>query len=421
MPRRRRVVLGMLALLAVGACDDAEPVADGQRTPPALVTDARSARPSGLSGPGGSPRTVTEWSLPAAQDAPETAVEVVRSLPYRDGQDPTVTPLAVSPSGEVLVSTFDPGSFDAGALELLATMPVQLWTEDGLEPMGSTEALVPGDAHRQVASGAFAGGSPAWHETTGVGVGTSDWRIVARPGDAPVLLARSEQLFPAGELPGFGDSSRLAAVGDRVGWETAAAREDGTVRTRLVSVPVTGGELRVEAELAAVPAGAADGWVVVRLEDVDAAGMDEGGQPLAAQTTIDLVAPGGRVRTLVELRGVTVSQLAAGGGEVLAWADGTDVYAGATGGTAIERLAAAPGTSVVPESLMVCGERVVWALSPTDGPATTYVRDPSTGEVATLPTVPGDAPVVCGGDYLAWTEPVDGGGVVTLARFTGTG
>src|SRR5699024_112461 len=145
-------------------------------------------------------------------------VEVVRTLPYREGEDPTVTPLAVSPSGEVLVSTFAPGSFDAGSLELLATTPVHLWTETGLQPLGSTEAL--GEAHRQVVSGTFAGESPAWHETTGVQIGTTDWRVFASAGDAPVLLARSEQVVPDTERAGLAGRPRLTASGDRVGWET---------------------------------------------------------------------------------------------------------------------------------------------------------------------------------------------------------
>lgn len=425
MPRHRLVALGMLAVLAASACDDAEPTAV-PAAPSAQAAEVATAgqgpRPTapGLTGPDGSPVVTTERGLPGVPDAPEAAVEVVRTLSYREGEDATVTPHAVASSGEVLVSISEPGSFDAGTMELLATTAVQLWTETGLEPVGSTETLVPGDAHRQVVGAVFADGAPAWHETMNVQAGTSDWRMFARPADAPVLLARSEQLFPAGELPDFVGHPRLAAAGDRVGWETAAVWEDGTLRTRLVSVPVTGGELRVEAELAAMPAGVAGGWVTVRLEDRDVAGVDEDGLPLAAHTSIDLVAPGGEARTLVELRGLTVSQVAAGGGEVLAWTDGTDVYVGTTGRPAVQRLAGAPGTSVAERSLAVCGERVVWAAAPADAPATTYLLDPATGAVAEPPTVPGDGTVVCGGPYLAWTQPGDGGAerVVTLARFT---
>lgn len=375
---------------------------------------------SGLSGPDGSPLAVTELSLPAPQDAPEAGVEVVRTLPYREGEDPTVTPLAVSPSGEVLVSTFAPGSFDAGSLELLATTPVHLWTETGLQPLGSTEAL--GEAHRQVVSGTFAGESPAWHETTGVQIGTTDWRVFASAGDAPVLLARSEQVVPDTERAGLAGHPRLTASGDRVGWETVEAREDGTLRTRLVSVPVSGGELRVEADLAAMPAGVAGGWVTLRLEDRDVVGVDADGdaQAPAAGTSIDLVTPGGDVRTLVELDGASVLELAAGGGEVVAWTDEADVFVGTTEGPEVQRLLAVPGTSVVPRSLAVCGERVVWAASPADGPSATYVFDPATGEVSALPTGAGDGTTVCGGPFLAWTQLDDDGGehVVTLARFT---
>ncbi|PYG01725.1 hypothetical protein SAMN05216184_101189 [Georgenia satyanarayanai] len=431
MPRHRLLALGTLAVLAVSACDGADPtaVAAGRNAPPAEAavapTDTPAASPA-LTGPDGSPLSVTELDIPAPDDAAEVTVEVLRTLSYREGEDATVTPRAVSPSGEVLISTTDPGSFDGAALELLATTPVHLWTEEGLDPLGSTEALVPGDAHRQVVSATFAGGSPAWHETTGLQAGTSDWRMVARPGAAPVLLARSEQLFPAGELPGLAGHPRLTAAGDRVGWETVEEREDGTLRTRLVSVPVSGGELRTEAELATMPAGAADGWVTVRVEDRDVVGVDEDGGPLAAQTSIDVVTPGGDTRTLVELHGGTVSQLAAGGGQVLAWADQTDVYVGTTGRSAVQRLVAAPGTSVVPSSLAVCGEHVVWAASSTGGPATTYVLHPATGRAGALPAVAGDATIVCGGPYLAWTQVDDGGGehVVTLARLaapTGAG
>ncbi|MBD8060917.1 hypothetical protein [Oceanitalea stevensii] len=415
MPRHRLVALGALAVLAVSACDGAEPAA---------VAPERSAAPaaSGFSGPDGSPLSVTELSLPAPQDAPEAGVEVVRTLSYREGEDPTVTPSAVSPSGEVLVSTFAPGSFDAGALELLATTPVHLWTEDGLDPLGSTEDLVAGDAHRQVVSGTFAGESPAWHETTGVQVGTTDWRVFASAGGAPVLLARSEQVVPDTERAGLAGHPRLTASGDRVGWETVQAREDGTLRTRLVSVPVSGGELRVEAELATMPAGVADGWVTLRLEDRDVVGVDEDGdaQEPAAGTSIDHVTPGGDARTLVELDGAPVLELAAGGGEVVAWTDEADVFVGTTEGPEVQRLLAVPGTSVVPWSLAVCAERVVWAASPADGPSTTYVFDPATGEVSALPTVPGDGTTVCGGPFLAWTQLDDDAGehVVTLARFT---
>ncbi len=397
----------MLALSACGGEETATP-AVGPAAPPV----------ASLTGPDGSALVVTELSLPAAQDAPEARVEVLRTLP--EGEDGTVTPYAVSSSGEVLVSTFAPDSFDAGALELLATTPVHLWTEDGLVPLGSTGALVPGDPHRQVVSATFADGSPAWHETTGVQVGTSDWRMFARRGDAPALLARSEQVVPA-ELPGLVGHPQLAAAGDRVGWETVEEREDGTLRTRLVSVPAAGGELRVEAELAAMPAGTAAGWVTLRLEDRDVAPVDEDGQPLeaAAGTSIDLVAPGGVARTLVELDGLPVSQLAAGGGEVLAWSDETDVHVGTTVGSVVHHLLPAPGTSVVPWSLAVCDERVVWAAAPADGPATTYVFDPATGAVGVLPAVPGDGGTVCGGPYLAWTQADDDGErVVTLARLT---
>ncbi|WP_454085216.1 hypothetical protein [Georgenia sp. Marseille-Q6866] len=413
MPRHRLVALGALAVLAVSACDGAEPAA---------VAPERSAAPavSGLSGPDGSPLAVTELSLPAPQDAPEAGVEVVRTLPYREGEDPTVTPLAVSPSGEVLVSTFAPGSFDAGSLELLATTPVHLWTGTGLQPLGRTEAL--GEAHRQVVSGTFAGESPAWHETTGVQIGTTDWRVFASAGDAPVLLARSEQVVPDTERAGLAGHPSLTASGDRVGWETAQAREDGTLRTRLVSVPVSGGELRVEAELATMPAGVAGGWVTLRLEDRDVVGVDADGdaQAPAAGTSIDLVTPGGDARTLVELDGASVLELAAGGGEVVAWTDEADVFVGTTEGPEVQRLLAVPGTSVVPGSLAVCGERAVWAASPADGPSTTYVFDPATGEVSALPTGAGDGTTVCGGPFLAWTQLDDDGGehVVALARFT---
>lgn len=425
MPRHRILALGTLAVLAASACDDAEPAAVevGQGTPPAEVAVAPggngpTAAP-GLAGPDGSPLELTELSVPAADGAAEVTVEVLRTLTYREGEDASVTPLAVSPSGEVLVSSMEPGTFDAGALEMLATMPVDLWTADELVALGSTEGLVPGDAHRQVVGGTFAAGLPAWHETTGLQVGTSDWRMVAQSADGPALLARSEQLFPAGELPGLAGHPRLTAVGDRVGWETAEQREDGTLRTRLVSVPVTGGELRTEAGLATMPVAAADGWVTVRLEDRDVVAVDEDDERLAAQTSIDLVTPGGEARALVELSDLQVSQLAAGSGQVVAWADEEEVYVGTTGGSAVQRLVAAAGTSVVPWSLAVCDEHVVWGAFAADGTATTYVLDPASGDIGALPAVPGDTAVVCGGPYLAWTQTDDGGErVVTLSRLT---
>lgn len=433
MRQRWRFVLGALLPLVVltAACEEgagpegaatvptvlAEP--DGDESVAPAIPHADASVTAEMAWPDGRAVDVIDIVVPAAEDATVADVEVVRTIDFNGMTGESLTVRAVSADGAALFDAMDREAFDMEAWGLNATSPVHLWTEIGLEPVGDTTELVHGDPHRQVISGALVGDALTWHETASVDMFVSDWRMFRRnvDGGDVELLARSEQVHPAGDLPTAVGDAKLAPSGDRVGWHTTYARDDGTLRTRLVSVPTAGGELREEADLVAMPEGVADGWVVLRMIDQSVPGAEKGWEIQDPNTVagIGLVEPGGGSRTLVELTGGAdgtteswgLAQLAAGGGEVYAWtASDGHAYAATVDGRTVTRLRQPPGMEVVPHSLAVCDELVVWsAAGPAEeSPVFTYLFDPASEEIALLPSTNSLGQTTCGGSYIAWTE-----------------
>jgi len=365
--------------------------------------------------PDGTAVEFTDIEVPPASQADAAQVEIAREQDYDVVTGPVLTVRALSPDGVALVDSMDPAAFDTDTWVLNATTPVNLWTENGLQPVGDTDGLIPEDEHRQVLNAAFAGDSITWLETASIDLFVSDWRIFRRDlnGGEVELLARSEQVHPEGQLPLAVGDAVLAPAADRVGWHTTYVREDGTLRTKLVSIPADGGDLRDEADLVAMPAGAEDGWVALRMIDQSVAGAEEGWeiQDPNAAASIDFIEPGGQARALVEFPGGTsdlwaVARIAAGGGDVYAWAmnDG-HIYVSSVDGSDVFRLTQPSDVQVVPHSLAVCGERVAWSVAPEEGsPTVTYLFDPADGEIALLPSENSLGNTTCGGPFVAWTE-----------------
>lgn len=423
--RRRPLLWAVLAALALStACEaDASP-GGGAASDPATSTQPSGGEPSPsldeqgarIAWPDGTAVDLGFLDVPTPEGASEAQVDIVRSIDYDARIGPVPSIRAISPNGVALLDFIDPAAFDMETWTLNATTPVSLWTDKGTEELGDTTTFIPGDPHRQVISGGFVGDSVTWKETASINMFTSDWRMFRRDLDGGdiELLARSEQVHPDGGLPRAVGGPALTASGDRVAWHTSYLRDDGSWRTKLVSVPGAGGELRDEADLVAMPEGVTDGWVVLRMIDRTVAGAETGWeiQDPNAVASIDLVEPGGEVRVLVEFPGGTgaewgVSQIAAGGGEVYAWsASDGDVYVSSVEGVEVLRLRQPAGMHVVPHSLAVCDERVVWSAADIEeeAPAITYVFDPADGQITRLPSEHSLGNAVCGGPYIAWTE-----------------
>lgn len=422
--RRRPLLWALLAVVTLTAACEANASPGGAATAPTSISEPDNVQATAETGPSmhmawpdGAGIEPTVITVPAPADARPAHVEIERTLDYDMTTGPIPTVRAISLEGVALVDSMDAAAFDTDTWTLTATTPVNLWTDSGLEPVGDTTALVPGDPHRQVISGAFVSETVTWKETASTDMFQSDWRMFRRDidGGEVEVLARSEQVHPEGRLPRAVGGPMLAPFGDRVAWHTTYAREDGTLRTKLVSVPATGGELRDEADLVAMPEGVDDGWVVLRMIDQTVAGAEEGWEIQDANTvaSIDLIEPGGSARPLVVFpRGTSgntwgIAEIAAGGGDVYAWvASDGEVYTASLDGETVVRLRQADGLQPVPHSLAVCDERVIWSAAGTEDGAgsATYLFDPADGQVTRLPSGSSVGDNVCGGSYIAWTE-----------------
>ena len=441
--RGARGVAALVLVLGTAACeaDTTGDDSDQPRGEPQTETsqpDTAAAAGSGseqIAGPNGQALSFTDVEVPSPDKASEASLVVERTLDDEADIDATVGVLAVAPDGDVLVSRSHRSDYDAASEQLIASGRVGIWTVDGIEDLGSTEDLVPGDPYRQVVSGVFADGSVAWKETASVNLGTSDWRMFRHDldGGAPEVLARSEDVFPAGGLARAVGGSILATVGNRVAWHTTYEREDGTLRTKVVSVPVSGGELRTEADLVAMPAGADAGWVTLRMVDATVEGVakDYQIQDPRRASGIELLEPGGTARELIRFPLGTDDDWAVGriaaGGDIYAWDMGEHVYVASIDGSVAYRLIQPEGATLDPYGLAVCDSRVAWSVTSGqgEGPNDIFVLDPQTGEVFLLPTEnnpSGD--ITCGGEHIAWTEIEDSNGTdiytVTLARWQTT-
>lgn len=420
----RLALLLALAALAVAGCDDpavSEPVPSPTTTPVppphAWTPPARdwSAVP-GILGPDGQAVAVSE--VGAGEPSGTVPVEVVRTHRYRPEGDDIVRVLDLRPDGSAVVALVRLDDFDGGTLELLAPARLALWSEAGLVPLGSTEGLVPGDPYREAAVAAATDTAVVWLETSLTGVGEPRWRFFrASPdaGAAPALLVRSEDASAgAGGRPLL-DASGPAVVGDRLVWASSHTAAGDAVGSAVLSVPLDGGEVRVEAEGAALPAATDAGLAVLRLP----AGGGAGGP-----TGIDLLAPGGEARPLVRFPGPA----AAGGhvptlvadGTLVAWVLDHHLYVTTVDGGEVQRVRT-PGP-VDPYGVVVCDGRVVWTPEHEEDawPTAAYVLDPATGQVSVLGTGPHAAGVTCGGPYLSWVqvEPTTDEVSVVVGRWT---
>lgn len=423
--RRRPFLWALLVAVALSTACEADTAPGGAATAAATSSGPSGEAPSApevaepdvhIARPDGTAVDLIDIEVPSPAEAGEAQVDIVRTFDFDGLAGPVPSVRAISQEGVALVDAMDPAAFDMETWTLNATTPVSLWTESGMEPVGDTTSLVPGDPHRQVISGAFVGDSVVWKETASIDMFLSDWRMFRRDidGGDVELLARSEQVHPEGDLPRAVGGPALTRSGDRVAWHTSYPRDDGTWRTKLLSVPGAGGELREEADLAAMPEGVADGWVVLRMVDrsVDGAEKSWEIQDPNSVASIDLIEPGGQAHTLVTFPGGTgqawgVAQIAAGGGDVYAWsASDGHAYVSTVDSTEAVRLVQPPGTQVVPHSLAVCDERVVWSAGgiEEEAPAVTYVFDPADRQITRLPSEHSLGTTVCGGRYIAWTE-----------------
>lgn len=437
-PTSALTVAVLLALVGATACGTGpgEELRDGATPsqPTAQPTQSQEATHPTMSGhvagPEGERLPFTDLEVREPGSAEQPSVEILKTLNYTWAEDPTVTVSAVAPDGRALVSSMNQSDFDQSTFTLQATSPVSLWADDGLESLGSTEELIPGDPHRQVLDAQFVNDSVVWQETSSTDLFVSDWRMFRHDldGGAPQLVARSEQVFPAGSLPMAVGRPVLAAVGNRVGWHTTYEREDGTLRTKVVSVPAAGGELRTESEIAAMPAGAADGWVTLRMIDETVEGAEGGWEIQAPRRAsgIDLIEPGGDVVPLITFPGGTddnwaVAKIAADE-HAYAWVAPGEVYVATIGSDTRHRLHHSPDVTVDPHSLSVCGQRVLWVTVSGESIAAIYVFDLESGQISTLPANNPVASVACGGDYVSWTDIETTAGsevrTVKLGRFT---
>lgn len=424
--------IAALTLLAVcTACTaTASPSPTTTVPSPGAPSDAAPAQPAAgareLVWPDGSIVESVEIDATLARPAGEDDYRLLEvSIQQWEGQD--VLPLSLGPDGRTLVTVIPPDNYDESTGFLKSPAVVGMLDGQQFEPFDSTVDAIAGDPPRQTAGGGMiANGHAVWLETASTNLFTSDWRIftkdLTRPA-SPVLVAKAEDVYPPGELPLAVGEHRPILSGDRVYWQTTYQRENGSFRTKIVSTPLAGGDLRTEVDLASEPAAFEGGIVAAQMHDVTVEGAQSSWQiqdPRRA-SGLTLVDADGRSRPFVSFSNVTddewfVRELAAGGTTV-ALSIGDSIYILGTDRERAVRVRMSSNTEA--SGVAVCGDRVTWTdISSGDGRGEhQYMFNVSTNELVAVTTPSNPGAGTCYGDTFLWySQSDDGGATLTTWR-----
>ena len=411
---RRAAQLAAIALLAVSAgctagapaksvplpATPSSPTTSGEPTSPAPTsTPAPGAR--GLLWPDGSAVEATVVDLKNARAAVDGDYRIVAEVPAT-WQGKHVLTLAAGPNETVLVAVFPEDNDDEATGLLKHHTEVGIMDREEFKPFASTVDAVPDDAPRQTGGGTIASGYAAWMETPSTQVGSLDWRIFTKDlktDAAPVLVAKAESL----------DSAWGPVIsGGRVYWETSEGPGDGTWSIKILSAPLVGGDVRVELDLASMPAAVDGGLVVEQLTEGAVVSPDDAAPTDAVirSTGISVFDGKGAAKPLVTFARPTTDDWfvreIAGDGPTVAMAIGHDLYVLGTSGTKATRIEMAGGTTA--GGLAVCGDLVTWADVP-DGESDAdhqYVYDVGTEELLVVDVPANAGASSCNGRTILW-------------------
>lgn len=248
-----------------------------------------------------------------------------------------------------------------------------------------------------------------WVEDTAEDYFTNAWRIYASPFPnnwSPRLLADSAGVVPDGAPAAVGTARPVFSEG-RVWWHAAYEREDGQLRTRVVSVPLAGGDLREERVQAALPTAVDGGVVVSVMADVTADdGSRQDPRAVAGLAKIDASGGvteivrfdplGGDDRLIYPVLGTAQSL-------ILGLADRLTVIPVDGTGPGLE-IQGPEGMSLA--GLATCGNVATWTYSAGASSVSTdqYLLDLVTHDLVRVPVEHGNSLSYCAGDLVAWDE-----------------
>lgn len=356
----------------------------------------------------------------SAESAPRS-YEVVRTHDQRLAVDENMGVLGLGADGVALVSLGYRSDFDAGIGEMAVADRIGAWTDDGVEEFPSAADVFADELPRQAVTGVVTEDYFVWHETTSTDLYFDSWRIFSRPraGGPIALIAQSEQMFPEGPHPQVAGWLELTASDEEVAWRSSYRRDDGAIRSAVVSVPVGGGDLTVEQEIATFPDASDAGWVTVRMNETMYPD-DNADQVLTDSdrlTGIDLVERAREPVPMISLEGTLsqdwyIAQIAAGG-RMFAWQIDSSIYVASIDGDFYYRIDPEPGRAIESWSLTICSGQVSWLTRPgsptewVDGSNEMHAFDPSTATLRAIDTEHSPNFLQCAGDYASWQEFLD--------------
>ncbi|QIK82518.1 hypothetical protein [Sanguibacter sp. HDW7] len=279
------------------------------------------------------------------------------------------------------------------------------WTRGTVTPLDN--ALSTGGAWTSAT--AHTEGDIVWAEDTAEDYFANAWRIFASPfpkGWSPRLLADSAGVVPEGAPAAVGTAVPVISA-ERVWWHAAYEREDGQLRTRVVSVPLAGGDLREELVQAALPTAVDGGVVVAVMADVTA---DDGSrQHPRAVTGLAKIDASGGVSEIVRFDPVGGDDrlihpvLGAAQSLVVGLADRLTVIPVDGTGPGLE-IQGPEGTTLA--GVAACGNVATWTYTTDASSVSTdqYLLDLVTHDLVRVPVEHGNSRSHCAGDLVAWDE-----------------
>lgn len=346
-----------------------------------------------LRGPDGAPLVATTIDVTAAQPAAEgTQYSVVVETPPTTASGDPATALGVRPDGTAL----------------LAGIPADLVTKDAtLEGEATFGGYVEGTLTELTRATALPVNASTtddvtvWVESLTGDVAHGRWRIRAIADKGGVTtLAESKNLGVPGNVHAAIATPRPVVFDDRVYFNAAYVEQDGTSRVQVLSVPVAGGEVRVEVKGATTPVVFDGGVAVLRLGD----GLAEDGAQNPLDTVGVSVLLDGRYQEIVSVGASgnpgahgTISDLAGGGGTLSFARQGVVYVVDARDGTAVA-VAAPSDTTFV--GVAQCGSRLTWSALGQEAGQLVYDIDEGTLWRVADAAVTGRS--FCAGDLLAW-------------------
>ena len=361
----------------------------------------------GVRWPDGSPLLAGDIDPTSALTLDAAGAEQIDTIPS-DAPLRTV-PLGVAGDGRVVVSRMQSESIETEDAD-----DIGFWDGD-FARLGSTEKLVPVGPNRQTVGASDDGTTLVWTEISGTNIVASDWFVFAQPLDGsegPRLLADAHGLWPEGASVDTGPMAPVLHDG-RVYLHTPHPDAQSPTAFAVVSAPIAGGPLRVEAMDAFSPVATSGGVVVVR-SDASVAADDEA-HPLEKAVGIDLLTGDGSTRRLLDLDPAadgspTVHQLLGAGDSLVLLTADAPVVVDLAARTAV-RLPAPAATA--PGPTVACADRVVWTTS-----ADSLIFDTTSGRLVRHPSPAAELLPMCGGDLVLWDddEPAASWAVLRVPR-----